>query len=445
MWIRIIVILCTVMGFTFLSHHLQLDDALIYDRYISNALHGMGLVYNTGEPVNALSSPLYVYLLLGVSWLFHGNVQLAATVIYGVFFAAACMLAEKNIPYAGFLLATMAYFYGFLGMETSLLLFILMLSITCYIDSRVNFLPTILILLVLTRFEAGALIPVLIWLLYRERKFPRLIYYLPAAGLIVLYFFVNLHFYGKAVPNSSTAKIGQGISGYWGRWPTAFLHIWHLWAYFQWTPYVLLGMFFFGWYGIRRMKSTRWNQVVLPFVGILFLFYWLLNLPAYTWYYAPFIFILGIYAVKGVPKTRLGHALLGLVIVGQLVTNIFWLRAVTMPKHDYRKIAEWLETQTPPNSRVAACEIGEIGWASNRYIIDILGLTSPKNAVHISRRDVYSWLAEDKPDYIIVHNPAWVWEEAAIRSSNYERISYHENSVYILKRKELSTTAGQNQ
>lgn len=442
MRVRVFLILCAITGFTVLSRHLQLDDALIYDRYISNALHGLGLVYNVGEPVNALSSPLYAYLLLGASWLFRGDVQLAAVIIYGLFLAAACILAERIVPYAGFLLSTMAYFYGFIGMETSLLLFILMLSITLYIESRLDFLPTTLVLLALTRFEAGALIPVLMWRLYRERKFPKTIYYLPAAALVLLYFMINFHFYGKVVPDSSAAKIGQGVSGYWGRWPTAFLHIWHLWAYFQWTPYVLLGIIVFGPRGIREMKHTRWHQAVLPFLVILFLFYWLLNLPAYYWYYAPFIFILSIYAVKGFPKTRLGYALFALAIAGQLVTNIFWLRYMTLPKHDYRKIAEWLATETPTTAHVAACEIGEIGWASNRYVIDILGLTTPKNAVHIAHRDVSSWLAEDKPDYIIVHSPAWVWEEAAVHSSDYERIPYHENSVYILKRKELSMATG---
>lgn len=441
MRIRIILIICAVAGFTVLSRSLQLDDALIYDRYISNALHGLGLVYNVGELVNALSSPLYSYLLLGTSWLFRGEVQLAAVVIYGVFFAAACILADRIVPYAGFLLATMAYFYGHMGMETPLLLFMLMLSITLYVESRVNFLPTALVLLVLTRFEAGVLIPILMWLLYRERKFPKTIYYLPAAALVLLSFLINFHFYGKIIPDSSTAKIGQGISGYWGRWPTAFLHIWHLWSYFQWTPYVLLVIIFLAHRGIREMKQFRWNQIVLPFLGMFFLFYWLLNLPAYTWYYAPFIFIFSIYAVNAFPKTRLGYTLLALLIVGQLATNIVWLKHLTTPKHDYRKIAEWLTTKTPPTAHIAACEIGEIGWASNRYIVDILGLTSPKNAVHIANRNVSSWLSEDKPDYIIVHSPAWVWEEAAAHSSDYERIPYHENSVYILKRKEFTIDA----
>ena len=97
-----------VIGFTYLSRHLQLDDALIYDRYVYNALHGLGLVYNAGEHVNALTSPAYSYILLAISWLLHGQIQLAAVLIFIVTYGAACMMAESLFQYSGIFLSTVA-------------------------------------------------------------------------------------------------------------------------------------------------------------------------------------------------------------------------------------------------------------------------------------------------------------------------------------------------
>ncbi len=42
---------------------------------------------------------------------------------------------------------------------------------------------------------------------------------------MVFYFMFNLYWYKTLLPQSATAKFGQGMSGNWGRWPTAFLRI----------------------------------------------------------------------------------------------------------------------------------------------------------------------------------------------------------------------------
>jgi hypothetical protein len=434
-WIGVVSL---VVIFTSVGRHLQLDDALIYDRYIANALLGLGLVYNAGEPVNALTSPLYTYLLLFVSWLLHGQVQLAAVLIFGSTFAGACVLAERLVPYSGFLLGSMAYFYGLIGMETPLLLFLLMLVITLYADSRLSLIPSFLMLLILTRVEGGALALAIALSLWRQRRMPRPITFLPAIGIGLSYLVCNFVLYGRPLSDSSKAKLGQGVSGYWGPWPTAFLHIWHLWPYFKPTPYVLVGILLCCWYGRKNARSDVWGRAIFPCLGVLFLFYWLFNLPSYTWYYAPFVFLLSIFAVLGVPSTKPAAIVLAALLIAQALTNIYWVRKLSSGEHDYARIADWLSHETAPNATVAACEIGEIGWLSHRYIFDILGLTTPKNAVHVSRRDAASWFAEDKPGYVVVHKPAWIWEQVAVYSPDYEEVPFHSNSIYILRRKPAS-------
>ncbi len=81
------------------------------------------------------------------------------------------------------------------------------------------------------------------------------------------------------------------------------------------------------------------------------------------------------------------------------------------PKQNYVAAAQWLEVNSPPNAKIAACEIGTIGWYSHRYLYDIIGLTTPKNAVYLAHRDEVSWFAEDNPDYVVIHLPPWGWEK----------------------------------
>ena len=66
-WLLIISLsIIGINGFIFRGH--ELDDALIYARYIQNLISGNGLVYNTGEYVNGLTSPLFAYLSITPAW-----------------------------------------------------------------------------------------------------------------------------------------------------------------------------------------------------------------------------------------------------------------------------------------------------------------------------------------------------------------------------------------
>ena len=220
--LRVLTIVLLVAGMSWLSRHFLLDDALIYARYIKHALEGRGLVFNTGEPVNALTSILDTWLLLGVCALVKGHILLVEAILSSTFLVAAAILAEQMVPLAGVFLAASSYFYFCKGMETTLFLLILALCVRAYAAGKVNWLPTLAILAALTRFEGAAMIPVLAWQLWQTRRLPRPSSFLLPVLLIASYFVFNLHFYGHLLPSSASAKIGQGMSGFWGNWPTAF-------------------------------------------------------------------------------------------------------------------------------------------------------------------------------------------------------------------------------
>ena len=92
--------------------------------------------------------------------------------------------------------------------------------------------------------------------------------------------------------------------------------------------------------------------------------------------------------------------------------------------YPYKQAGIWLDQHTPQNATVAAIETGAIGWYSHRYIVDILGLTTPVNAVYLEHHDFYSWLNQQKPDYVIMHPSPSFGEVAAAASGEYEYLPY---------------------
>jgi hypothetical protein len=423
------------------GRHFQLDDALIYARYTRNALHGMGLVFNAGERVNALSSPLFSVLLLIASWALHGRILLAGNLLSAGFLAAACILAENLAPWSGVLIASTEYFYLCFGMETSLFLFLIVLTLTLYLKGRLEWVPTLALLTTLTRFEGGLLAVVIaadIWHTRRfPRHFPRIRAYVWPALILAGYLAFNFHFYGALLPSSASAKFAQGFSGYWGRWPRAFTHVRPIFSFFRATPYILPLAVILGILGVRAHRGTPMNRILLPFLGGLLAFYLLLNIPNYHWYDAPFIFFLLVYSVAGIPQTRLAHILLAAVIV-QCTIAAAWSLRRTGPREDYVNADKWVAAHSAPGAKIATVETGSIGWYTDRYVDDILGLTNPKNAVLLQHRDLQTWLEQDKPDFVIMHNPAAFGETAAAASSDYVYVPVHFGPISLLRRKDTT-------
>jgi arabinofuranosyltransferase len=431
--IRILVI-CGICLFLCLAQHtIVLDDALIYARYVQNALSGHGLVFNAGERVNALTSPLMAYLLTLTSWLFHGRVLLAEMILCTVFFIAACSVAEYMVPYSGMLLASTAYFYSCFGMETTLFLFLLLLSVLLYVRELYFWLPLVCTLTTLTRFEGGLLAVILLWRTWQEKRIPSWKAFVAPVALVAGYLTFNLSYYGRCLPSSTTAKLLHGQSGLWGKWPFTFFHIYPaVYDKFILSFYVVPAAVILSFVAAKRLSGSRLNRSVLPFLGGLLTFYILFNITNYHWYCAPFIFFGIFYAVQAIPKTRLMHIVLIVVIGECTLTGAYTLwKQRSIP--DYVQVAQWLNQNSSPEARIAAIETGTIGYGCHRYIDDIAGLTNPKNAVLLAHHDEYSWLEQDKPDYVIVHRYPIFNEIAAIQSPFYVRVKDF-GGIYVMRR-----------
>jgi hypothetical protein len=79
-----LVFLIPLIYLSYLNRRYELDDALIYQRYVKNLLDGYGLVYNKNEYFNALTSPLFSYFSILASYSMK-NLQLASVVLSTIF------------------------------------------------------------------------------------------------------------------------------------------------------------------------------------------------------------------------------------------------------------------------------------------------------------------------------------------------------------------------
>jgi hypothetical protein len=135
------------------------------------------------------------------------------------------------------------------------------------------------------------------------------------------------------------------------------------------------------------------------------------------------------------PQSKTASAIAAVVVL-QCVAVSTYKGSKTPVDYPYKQLGEWLEQNTAKDARVAAMETGAIGWYSNRYIDDIVGLTTPANAVYLVHHDLYSWLDQQKPDYVVMHEHPSLGELAAATSPDYEYLPIRYGSILLMRRRQ---------
>lgn len=416
------------------NRNFQLDDSLIYLRYIRNFFDGKGLTYNAGDHFNGLTSPLYSYLLIAANAVVH-SLQFATIFLSFVFLCLAAIygaaIVTKNRyeqALCGFFVVSFNYFYTTFGMETTLFLFLTTLTIFFYKNDRLLLSGLAIGLVILTRAEGvflgGA---ILCHYLAANRRLPPFKYLAIPAAIILANLFFNYIYYGSPLPATGSAKIGQGRSGFWGT-GLLFLHVEYMKDWFFGGNYRML-WFMFPTMAIGLLTTWRalTTRLIIAYLVLLGAFYIFLHIPNYHWYYGPFFYFLTLFSAVGAyqlarwvaqlpskqPYPYIITAPVAAVIFLFSIHNLQLANISRGSFEPYRNIGNWIDKNTPPNSVVAAVEIGTIGWYAHRYVIDILGLTNPYNADFVGHKDVHSWLTKYSPDYIVVHDPLWSFEASA--------------------------------
>lgn len=222
-------------AFVFVFYGCFADDAFIVARYAENLVHGAGLVFNQGDAVNALTSPLHAFFMAGLAWLAGGSVRayvlLAAVAVFWVAgWAAHRMFAfspEKARLYQ-FLLLTFppVVFWTLGGLETPILLVLILLICACAAqDSSVRGDMGILVLCALagfTRYDMVLLLGPLVCTVLWRRKGNAGVWGVTAflAALFFLWFawcywhygdLLPTSFYNKNISKSSAGVLGKGM------------------------------------------------------------------------------------------------------------------------------------------------------------------------------------------------------------------------------------------
>jgi len=424
---------------------ISLDDALIYARYFHNVLAGHGLVYNLGVRFNGMTSPLYGYLMMAISWPFSNVLHVEWLVSTVTMITASWVMflygrrRGDGLGYAIGLAIGFAvpYFYTTYGMETGLFLLLIAACLYLYEQGRYGLLAVAAAMLILARGEGALLLVVLgIEHLIQRRKLPSWKVLIAPALILAAHYSFNRIYYGAFEPATASAKVWQGQSGLWGTDKPLYLHASYLegLAFMSraWFVGLIVGLAIIG-----VLSNLRRARPVLLFAIALTGFYCVINIPSYHWYYAPLMFVLFCYAGVGVAALGKAASLLvresggriGRVAVQAAVAAVCcvavagYADAKTGPVIGGGRgpaneaIGKWLHTNVASGSSVAADEIGAIGYyaGSDVSVIDILGLVNPDNAKFIGEKKFSAWASEYHPDYYLVHVPAWTEEEVVVK------------------------------
>lgn len=418
---------------TFLNRNFSFDDALIYQRYLKNFVDGNGLVYNIGEKFNGLTSPLYIYVCVLVSWI-GGEVVLNQLIINCLLMAAAGIVLAMifymlDQPVVGFtssmVLVTSKYFYMVFGMESNLFILMSLCCIYFYFKNNLTLLSVFSAGLILTRGEGIFLIIILFYLILKEnRKEIKLKHFAIFFLILSANYLFNYYYYGSFFPQTLSAKIAQGSSGLWGRFGFLRGADFLIGSAFNNQAFYILFLTIFALIGFAKHYKEKFLRILFVYVILMTAFYLALNIPNYHWYYSIHMvtfFVLASYGAydifcfisKKVNKNYLKFTLWALILAYPIGTQVqmFILLHKEVPHKEYTEIGEWIKKNTPEDSKIAAVEIGTLGWYSDRYIIDILGLVNPLNADFIGQRQFSKWYDHYKPDFILVHDPYFPHEQ----------------------------------
>ncbi len=433
------VLVVGVNGVIFRRH--ELDDSLIYARYIQNLISGNGLVYNVGEYVNGLTSPLFAWLSLAPAYLFSDARQgamlisvLAAMGTLVIFYRILTLfVAERWIAaLAALLAAGSSITYINLGMETSLFTFMVGTCLYLYFKDKFFPLGICIGLSILVRPESMFLVPAMaLNTLIFKRQWPELKCYIIPAILVLTQLIFNGIYYDTLLPTSGVAKISQGTLGHWGFYDfffdlfRAFLYGFGLPGQLQIfdSYFITVLLMLLASLSLLLVQARQYLVVSFVFLLLYTAFFTILNIPSQWWYYAIYYSIYTTYIAFGIywlcdRINRVNQVFMKVVFVGVFSIMLLWQGAINLAllgntvREDYKQFGEWIAQNTPAGASIALAEIGTVGWYSDRRIIDILGLVTRGNADLIAEGDYHSWLASHPPDYILASEPPRFFESA---------------------------------
>jgi hypothetical protein len=283
-----------------------------------------------------------------------------------------------------------------------------------------------------------------------SRRVPRR-YALAAGGVVIAGLLAAWVWFGTPLPETVAAKRADALAGAGGAWDAA-LAFWQRAAALAprhfgatWRALFLVGLV--GLVPLWR-GGGRAARLLVLYAAAVALAYTVLGVPFFSWYLLPVLAAL-LYGVgfavaevgcwvgerlaalgrvsgsaggqeaftSGGDQLRPGSrgraaagVLLALLAAAPLLLPFAlaswqWQRSFAWYGHldTYRRAAVWLRRETPPDAAVAYVEIGVLGYASGRRMVDLMGLVTREARPYLAARDVAGAFRAAPAEIVVFH------------------------------------------
>ncbi len=427
-----------------------LDDAYIHLCYARNLAQGNGFSFNPGEPSFGTTSPLWVFILaLFIRFLEpHLLVRLIAGICLwlSLYLGSAIIreqLREKSLstPVKVFFIFFPALFLAasgnflwivFSGMESALFCALTLASIFLLIRKKPAWFGYPLMgLLVLTRFEAVFLIPlVLLWQWFHLEDKKKMWGILVSIVLPLAFHAWAYFALGHFLPTTRSGKLasdlfnsGISLKGGWVFFTRHILYLWHTQQIFQ--PALLLAIA-----AVLSLIWTNKSKINIGPAGMLAIFALMIFLyhdqffrstqlltPYHNFRYQVLFFpavAIGLTAIFGrlyeigLAQKKDASAIIWILVIVMVPSSVFLRKWHTLFLDQSRHVEEvhqlaarWASYNLPESSRIACFDIGSLGFYSDRYVIDLGGLTDPKIYPYLRKKEVGGYLEQERATHYI--------------------------------------------
>ena len=379
--------------------HFANDDAWITYRYAENLAKGLGFVFNPGERVLGTSTPLYTCILA----LVHAaglpvpitSQALGYLSMLGILVGTYLLMSRIHSELAGLLaialLVPIQVFHRIAtyGMETPLYTLCIVFAFYAYSIDRLRLTTVLAACALLFRLDGAAVGAALILAYGLNRRELPWKHMLLFVALTAPWFIFSYLYFGTFFPSSFWAKRAHTGSHY-QLWILKWL------ATLLLTPFALLGA------GVclrtpeRRSRGLPFAIWMAGYVAA----YSLSKLPGYEWYRTPMTVPLAGFGAVGVlaaagalRRFRLAPvwSIAGLTLLLVWTDGSLWsgMHRLVTGKGDWRDRLEsgryeasvWMRDNLPADAMIVTGGIGQIGYVTQRYILDASGLISPQVVV----------------------------------------------------------------
>jgi arabinofuranosyltransferase len=429
-----------------------LDDAWIHQTFARNLIEYKEWSFNPGHPTAGSTSPLWTILLSG-AYIFHISPLYWAYFLGGLFFITTCLLSNKIINQAYlvdkwlltvFIFAIIPLEWHLVwaaasGMET--ILFTFFVIFVFYLLLRREIKPIIIGLIigmaVWVRPEGITLLgPTGLIIIYQNYKNPKSLLTnltkLIGSLIIILlpYLYFNYSLSGSIWPNTLLAKQIEYQN---------YLQINLIVRFVRLFAVILVGSnlfllpgFIYGLYSALKTKNIFQISILLWFIGFILLYtsklpvtyqhgrYLISIIPTYLFLALPGVFKL----IEILNKRRVGWAIGQAWLLSSVLTSFgFYLLGAKAYSSDVSIIetemvepSRWIKINTPPDTVIAAHDIGALGYFGDRFVLDLAGLIN-KDVVPIvtNPEELTKYLKESNAEYLMIF-PNWYSESIVSES-----------------------------